>query len=70
MDGKQQDGSPLEGAAVRLLDGPVYELRNQIVGDGANRIVPAISPAGWLKAFGEEGMQRSNMRTARNCPPS
>ncbi len=35
---------PLEGAAVNWLDGPQFELRNQIVADGTNRLVPVIDP--------------------------
>jgi hypothetical protein len=34
----------LAGAEVRLLDNPQFELRNQIVGDGINRIAPPIVP--------------------------
>ena len=34
----------LKGAEFRLLDNPVFELRNQIVGDGINRIAPPIVP--------------------------
>jgi hypothetical protein len=44
VDGRPHDGSPLVGQPVRLLDGPVYELRNQIVADGFNRIAPVIDP--------------------------
>lgn len=43
------DGDPtvqraLNGAELRLVDGPEFELRNQIVGDGMNRIAPPIVP--------------------------
>jgi hypothetical protein len=45
------DGAPsrtiaqaLEGAPLRLMNEPVFELRNQIVGDGINRIAPPIVP--------------------------
>ena len=45
------DGAPdpaigllLEGAEFRLMESPGFELRNQIVGDGINRIAPAIVP--------------------------
>jgi hypothetical protein len=34
----------LHGAELRLLKNPVFELRNQIVGDGINRIAPPIVP--------------------------
>jgi len=34
----------LEGANLRLLQNPRFELRNQIVGDGINRITPPIVP--------------------------
>ena len=34
----------LEGAELRLMENPRFELRNQIVGDGINRIAPAIVP--------------------------
>jgi hypothetical protein len=36
--------SLLKGAELRLLNDPVFELRNQIVGDGINRIAPPIVP--------------------------
>lgn len=45
------DGAPsphiatlLEGAELRLMSSPQFELRNQIVGDGINRIAPPIVP--------------------------
>lgn len=34
----------LEGAELRLMQSPRFELRNQIVGDGINRIAPPIVP--------------------------
>jgi hypothetical protein len=34
----------LEGAELRLMQNPRFELRNQIVGDGVNRIAPPIVP--------------------------
>lgn len=37
-------GELLKGAKVFLLDDPVYEMRNQIVSDGVQRIAPIINP--------------------------
>ena len=37
-------GVPLRGAKVFLLDAPIYEMRNQIVSDGVQRIAPIINP--------------------------
>ena len=37
-------GRLLEGAELRLMQSPRFELRNQIVGDGVNRIAPPIVP--------------------------
>lgn len=37
-------GRLLEGAELRLMQSPRFELRNQIVGDGINRIAPPIVP--------------------------
>jgi len=34
----------LAGAELRLMDDPCFELRNQIVGDGVNRLTPPIVP--------------------------
>ncbi len=44
LDGAPVSDHPLVGAAVRLLDEPRFALRNQIVGDGINRLVPPIVP--------------------------
>lgn len=43
-DGKPVKDHPLIGATVRWPGNPTYELRNQIVSDGYNRIVPVIVP--------------------------
>jgi hypothetical protein len=44
----------LTGAQIRLMERPQFELRNQIVGDGINRIAPPIVPFDLQVSCGEE----------------
>lgn len=47
-------GQALVGAKVFLLDNPTYEMRNQIVSDGVQRIAPIINPFN-LRIVGANG---------------
>jgi len=44
LDGQEVKDSPFRDAPVRWPGRPKFELRNQIVADGFNRLVPVISP--------------------------